>query len=156
MEKNNQLDAADRRLLRIVQSAADIGHAALAEQAGLSTASCWRRLKALEQAGILGPAVRLVPPERLGFNLDIICQVRMKSHDGDARRSFEEFVERRDEIMECYSMSGEWDYLLRIVATDVAHYEQLLMKGVLGHPAVATSASHFSLKRIKYKTSLPV
>ena len=120
-----ELDAVDRQILRVLQHQADISHAALAEKVGASSASCWRRIKALEAAGVLGQTVRLVEPEAIGRGLNVFCQVRMKSHDPIARRDFERFVESHDEVLECYSMSGEWDYLLRVVAADVRDYERL-------------------------------
>lgn len=150
------LDAVDRQILQVLQRQADISHAALAEKVGASSASCWRRIKALEAAGVLGKTVRLVEPEAIGRGLNVFCQVRMKSHDPVARRDFERFVESHDEVLECYSMSGEWDYLLRVVAADVRDYERFLMHGILTHEAVANSSSHFALKSVKYTTALPV
>ncbi|AUX80339.1 MULTISPECIES: Lrp/AsnC family transcriptional regulator [Sinorhizobium] len=150
------LDTVDRKILRILQEQADISHAALAEAVGASPASCWRRIKALDTAGVLGKAVRLVNPDLVGRGLNVFCHVRMKSHDLVARRSFERFVESHEEVLECYSMSGEWDYLLRVVVADVADYERLLMHGILTHDAVANSSSHFALKSVKYSTAVPV
>lgn len=156
MDNQFNLDVTDRRILRVLQSRAEISHAALAEQVGASTASCWRRIKAMEAAGVLGQTVRLVAPEAVGRGLNVFCQVRMKTHDPIARRDFERFVESHDEVLECYSMSGDWDYLLRVAVGDVRDYERLLMQGILTHEAVATSSSHFALKRVKYTTALPV
>jgi Lrp/AsnC family transcriptional regulator len=85
-----------------------------------------------------------------------MLQVRMTAHAGAARRDFEAFVSSRPEIMECYSMSGEWDYLMRIVTADVADYERFLMRELLNHPNVATSASHFALSQVKYTTAVLV
>ncbi|HXV31540.1 MAG TPA: Lrp/AsnC family transcriptional regulator [Sinorhizobium sp.] len=150
------LDLIDRKILRLLQEQADISHAALAEAVGASPASCWRRIKALDTAGVLGKTVRLVNPDRVGRGLNVFCQIRMKSHDAVARRSFEHFVESHEEVLECYSMSGDWDYLLRVVVADVADYERLLMRGILTHEAVANSSSHFALKSVKYSTAVPV
>ena len=153
MEHVSQLD---RNILRVLQRRGDISHAALAEEIGASTASCWRRIKALESAGVLGATVRLVDPFAIERGLDVLCQVRMKAHDPDARQDFERFVDLHEEVMECYSMSGEWDYLLRVVVGNVPDYERFLMRELLGHPSVATAASHFALKRVKYTTAMPV
>lgn len=150
------LDAIDRKILRILQEQSDISHAALADSVGASPASCWRRIKAMDTAGVLGKTVRLVNPDMVGRGLNVFCQIRMKSHDPAARRSFEHFVESHEEVLECYSMSGDWDYLLRVVVADVADYERLLMRGILTHEAVANSSSHFALKRVKYSTAIPV
>lgn len=150
------LDALDRRILRVLQRDGAISHADLANEVAASPASCWRRIKALEAAGVLGPAVRLVDPAKVGRGLDAICQVRMKSHSSDVRSSFEAFVQQHPEVMDCYSMSGEWDYLLRIAVGDVRDYERFVMQTLLNHPAVASSSSHFALNRVKYSTAMPV
>lgn len=159
MKQNNlsgNLDALDRKILRLLQRQADISHADLALEVAASQASCWRRVKALEAAGILREHVRLVDPYAVGRGLDVVCQVRMKSHEPSARKSFEELVLAHDQIMECLSMSGEWDYLLRVVVADVREYELFLMSQLLSHPSIAASASHFALKRVKYTTSIPL
>ncbi len=151
-----QLDEVDRRILRALQADARLSHAALAEQVGASPTSCWRRIKALEDAGVLRDAVRLVDPRRIGRGVSVMLQVRLRSHDLDRRQAFEAFLHRHEEVTECYSMSGEWDYQMRIVVADVADYERFLMRALLNHPDVATSASHFALSQVKYTTALPV
>jgi DNA-binding Lrp family transcriptional regulator len=156
MMNSFNLDAIDRKILGIIQDRGDISHAALAEAVGASPASCWRRIKALETAGVLVKTVSLVNPDMVGRGLNVFCQVRMKSHDPVARRNFERFVESHEEVLECYSMSGDWDYLLRVLVADVADYERLLMRGILTHEAVANSSSHFALKSVKYSTAVPV
>jgi len=156
MHQPVKLDAIDRRILQVLQARADISQSDLAQEVGASSASCWRRVKALEAAGVLREHVRLVDPYSVGRGLDVICQVRMKSHEPEARKSFEQFVQAHDQVMECLSMSGEWDYLLRVVVGDVREYEIFLMTELLGHPSIATSASHFALKRVKYTTCIAV
>lgn len=157
MKQNDQaLEPLDRRLLRLLQTDASLSHAALAEQVGASPASVWRRIRALEQAGVLGPTVRLVDPVSVGRGVSVMLHIRLRSHATDQRLDFEAFVHAHPEILECHSMSGEWDYLMRIVVADVADYERFLMREVLNHPNVATSASHFSLTQVKYTTALPV
>jgi Lrp/AsnC family transcriptional regulator len=153
---DHTMSPLDRKLLALLQKDASLSHAALAEEAGASAASVWRRIRALEQSGVLGPAVRLVDPALVGRGVSVMLQVRMKSHAVEQRTDFEAFVQGRPEIMECYSMSGEWDYLMRIVVADVADYERFLMRDMLKHPNVATSTSHFSLSQVKYTTAIPV
>ncbi len=152
----SRFDDIDRKLLRALQDDASISHAALAELVGASPASCWRRIKALEQAGVLKSQVRLVDPALVGRGVSVMLHVRMKSQAQTERADFETFLKARPEILECYSMSGEWDYLMRIVAEDVADYERFLMRQLLNHPNVATSASHFALSQVKYTTAIPV
>lgn len=156
MKQMVQLDDTDRRLIRALQDDASLSHAALGEVIGASSASCWRRIKALEQAGVLKKTVRLVDANSIGRGVSVIVQVRMKSHAPEQRQSFENFLRTRPEIMECHTMSGEWDYLMRIAVADVADYERFLMHELLNHANVATSTSHFALSQVKYTTALPI
>ena len=156
LDHMSNLDSLDRRILRVLQRQGDISQADLAQKVAASPASCWRRIRALEARGVLLDTVRLVDPFAVNCGLDVICQVRMKSHEPGARAEFEAFTQKHDQIMECLSMSGEWDYLLRVVVGDIREYESFLMRELLGHPSVANSASHFALKRVKYKTAMPV
>jgi len=116
----------------------------------------WRRVRALERAGVLGATVRLADPARLGRSVNVMCQVRMHRQTTDARAEFEQFISAREEIVECYAMSGEWDYLLRIAVRDVADYDRFIRQGVLAHPSVANAASNFALRQVKYTTEIPV
>lgn len=156
VKQPHRLDSIDRRIVALLQQDAALSHADLAEQVGASAASCWRRVKVLEGAGVLQRTVRLVDPIAVGRGVNVLCNIRMRSHAIDARQSFEQFVDERPEIVECFSMSGEWDYLLRIVVADVADYNDFLMLTLLGHPAVAGASSHFALSMTKYTTALPV
>jgi len=146
------MDTIDRQILRCLQADGSLSVAALAAQVGTSTASCWRRVRSLEAAGVLGRTVRLVDARKVHRGVNVMCQVRAP----ESRRSFERLLESHEEIMECYSMSGEWDYLLRIVVADIDEYERFLMKHVLNHESVATVASNFALSQLKYSTALPV
>ncbi len=156
MKSDYQPDAVDRRILDQLQVDATLSNAELAERVGSSPASCWRRVRNLEEKGILGPAVRLLNAAAIDRKVNILCNVRVRSHARDVRGAFEDFVRQRREIMECYSMSGEWDYLLRVVAQDVEDYEHFLMRVLLEHPSVGNASSHFALSLTKYTTALPV
>ncbi len=156
MKEALQLDAVDRRIVRELQRDAGLSHAALGEKVGASPASVWRRVRALEKAGVLGKAVRLADPEQLERSVNVLCQVRMTRQTTSARAEFEDFIQSRAEIVECYAMSGEWDYLLRIAVRDVADYDRFIMRGVLAHPSVQHAASNFALRQVKYTTELPV
>lgn len=156
MTEPRTLDAIDRKLLHELQRDASISHAELAERVGASTASCWRRMRALEVDGVLGRQVRLVDAARLGRGVNVICHIKIRNHSAATTEAFETFIASRDEIMECYSMSGDWDYLLRILVADVEDYNRFLMRTVLRHPSVATGASHFALSQVKYTTAVPL
>lgn len=156
MKQTDQLDACDRRIIRELQRDAGLSHAALAEKVGASAASVWRRVRQLEKDGVLGRSVRLASPESLGRAVNVLCQIRMTRQTIEARAEFEDFIQSRAEIVECYAMSGEWDYLLRIAVQDVADYDRFVMRGVLAHPSVAHAASNFALRQVKYTTEIPV
>ncbi|WP_347302510.1 Lrp/AsnC family transcriptional regulator [Croceibacterium sp. TMG7-5b_MA50] len=151
-----KLDALDRRILRQLQRDARLSNAELAERVGSTAPSVWRRIRLLEEAGVLGPTVRLADQQRLGHGVNMLCNVRMQSFDADAIAAFERFVDGEERIMECFSMSGDWDYLLRVIATDVADYETFLMQRLVKHPSVATASSHLALRVAKYQTAIPV
>ncbi|MGZ8359871.1 MAG: Lrp/AsnC family transcriptional regulator [Allosphingosinicella sp.] len=150
------LDEIDRRIVRELQRDGSLSHAALAEKVGASPASVWRRVRQLEKEEVLGATVRLANAEKLNRSVNVLCQVRMTRQTMEARAEFEEFIRSRAEIVECYSMSGEWDYLLRIAVEDVADYDRFIMRGVLAHPSVANAASNFALRQVKYTTEIPV
>jgi DNA-binding Lrp family transcriptional regulator len=156
MDQTFQLDATDRRIVRTLQRDASLSQAALADTVGASAASVWRRVRNLEREGVLGATVRLADPARLGRSVNVLCQVRMHRQTVADREEFESFIQAREEIVECYAMSGEWDYLLRIAVRDVADYDRFIRQGVLAHPSVANAASNFALRQVKYTTEIPV
>lgn len=156
MTQAARLDAIDRKILAALQEDASLSHAELAERVGASTASCWRRIRALEADGVLGRHVRLVDPARLGRGVHVLCHIKLKGHATENVEAFETFVRSRAEIMECYATSGDWDYVLRILVADVDDYAHFLMRTVLRHPSVATGASEFALAQIKYTTAVAV
>ncbi|MBD9527134.1 MULTISPECIES: Lrp/AsnC family transcriptional regulator [Paracoccus] len=151
-----QIDSIDRKIIAELQQDGGLSSQELADRVGSSAASCWRRVKALEQAGILKQTVRLVDPARLGRGLDVFCQIRLKSQSRTQRAAFEAFIEAQENVVECYSISGDWDYLLHVVAEDVADYERVLMHGILDHEVIASSSSIFVLRRVKHQTAIPV
>jgi Lrp/AsnC family transcriptional regulator len=98
----------------------------------------------------------MVNADKVGCGVNVICNIRNRSHTVEARTAFEDFVRSRPEILECFSMSGDWDYLLRIVVRDVVAYEAFLMRILLNHPSVASASSHFALSVTKHTISLPI
>jgi Lrp/AsnC family transcriptional regulator len=156
MEAIASLDEVDRRILTALQRDAGLSMAALAEGVGASAASCWRRVKALEAAGVLLGAVRLVDPVAVGRSVNVLCNLRLRNHEPATVEAFQRLVAGEDAILDCWRMSGEWDYLLRVAVADVADYDRFLMRGLLGHPAVQSVSSHFSLATVKAETALPV
>ena len=154
--ETGRLDRIDRLIIRELQRDATLSHAALAERVHSSAASVWRRVRSLEKSGALGKAVRLADAKFLDRSVNVLCQVRMNRQTVEMRGEFEAFIQSREEIVECYAMSGEWDYLLRIAVRDVEDYERFVMRGVLAHPSVANAASNFALRQVKYTTEIPI
>ena len=110
----------------------------------------------MEAAGVLLGTVRLADAAKLGRGVSVLCNVRVINQLHASSVAFEDFALNQPEIVECYSMSGDWDYLLKIVARDVAGYNDFLMSTILKHPAVASASSHFVLQTVKFTTALPV
>ena len=156
MKSTHVLDDMDRRILSELQSDAAISNSDLAERVGSSTASVWRRVKSMEAQGLLRRSVWLLDQSVLGYGVNVLCNIRVRNHSREVRSAFETFVAERPEILESFSMSGDWDYLLRIVARDVADYERFLMNVLVEHPSVGGASSHFALSLTKYTTALPL
>lgn len=150
------MDEMDRRIIGALQEDGTLTSAALAERVGSSQASCWRRVKSLEEVGIINRVVALVDPKLVGVNVTMLCDVRLKNHLPESSKQFRDFVNQRDEILECYSMSGEWDYTIRVLSRSVEDYERFLMKTLLMQPCVATASSRLALSTVKYTTKVPV
>lgn len=151
-----ELDDFDRNILRILQDNADCSMAELGEKVGLSHTPCWRRVKRLEAEGVVRRRVTLLDPHKLGLGVTVHAYIIIKSHDEESLNAFESAVHGIPEIVECYSTSGDKDYVLRIVVDSVEHYEQLLKQSLVHLPNVASVNSTFALKQVKYTTQLPI
>jgi len=150
------LDEVDRKILTLLQQDATLSHQDLADQVGASSTSCWRRIKALEEAGVIQSRVVLLSAPEVDLKVSVLCSVHLKEHSTKDRKALEEFVLARPEVMECYSMSGDTDYMLRVVVPDVEAYEHFLMTHLLSNPIVASASSSFALRQVKYSTALPL
>jgi Lrp/AsnC family transcriptional regulator len=151
-----ELDEFDRRILRALQKNADYSMAELGNLVGLSHTPCWRRLKRLEAEGIIRGKVTLLDPRKLDLGVTVYAYLIIKSHDEESLNAFESAVHSVPEVVECYSTSGDKDYVLRIVVDSVEHYEQLLKRSLVHLPNVASINSTFALKQVKYTTELPI
>lgn len=100
--------------------------------------------------------MRLVDAGRIGQSVNVICEVRLKNYSTGCVEAFHRFVVEQEQILECFSVSGDWDYLMRVVVSDVADYEQFLMRKLLKHESVAAASSHFALSITKYVTAMPL
>ena len=150
------IDEIDRRILARLQRDAQVSQAELAREVGVSPTSCWRRVRALEEKGAIQKHVALLGADALDLRVSVIASVSLTEHADENRENFESFVAQHPEIVECYSMSGDRDYLMRIVVRDVEAYDRFLTHYLLHHPAVASASSSFALRQIKYTTELPL
>ena len=150
------MDTTDRKILAALQEAPDRPVAEIAEMVGLSHTPCWRRLKKLEQSGAIRERAVILNPAMLDLTVSVFAELRLKQHDEETLLALEQQARERPEIVECFSMSGQSDYLLRIIVRSVADYE-VFMKSVLLHlPGVASINSNFALNCIKMTTKLPI
>ena len=150
------LSRADTRLLDALQR--DVTHSQneLADLAGMSRTSCWRRIREFEESGVIERQVALLNPRKLGFQIHVMLAVAMVEHTNANRDSFETHVESLPEVTECYSVSGERDYVLQVVVSDMDAYNDFINTQILHHPAVRSASSTFVLRRVKYSTALPL
>ena len=151
-----KIDKFDKKILSVLQQQGRVTNQNLAEQANLSTAPCWRRVDKLESQGIIGRYVALVNREKLGLSVMVYIHISLNDHHSKTLKVFDRFVEQSDSILECYSVSGEYDYLVRVVATDVKALEFFLMEKLLKLEAVRSANTSFVLKQKKYTTALPI
>ena len=150
------LDEIDRRILAVLQDNARVANVDLARQVGVSASPCWRRVRDLEETGIISGYVTLVDPAALGLHVSIFVQVTLEKQIETALEQFERAVQARPEVMECYLMTGDADYHLRVVVEDLSAYERFLMDHLTRVPGIANIRSSFALKQVKYTTALPL
>lgn len=151
-----ELDDSDRRILRAIQARPEITMRDLGEAAGLSHSPCWRRLQRLQEEGAVSPRRFVIDPEAVGFEILVLCFVKISHHQRDRLRAFEEAVQGVPEIMQCHSLSGEYDYVLQVIATSVRHYEAVVKNAIVELPNVQSVNTSFTLKRVKHSLNVPV
>lgn len=150
------MDKIDLRILAILQELPDISTNDLAEKVGLSHTPCWRRLKRLENDGVIKGRVVLLDARLLGLTVNVFADITLKQHDEDTLIALEAALEQQPAIVECFSVSGNSDYILRVVTSSIEAYEQFLKKVLLHLPGVAAVNSRFALGCIKMTTALPI
>ncbi|HCL74774.1 MAG TPA: transcriptional regulator, partial [Pseudomonas sp.] len=150
------MDNFDRQILSILQRDASVPLKELAEAVNLSTTPCWKRVKKLEDEGYIRGKVVLLDPVRLGLGLSVFVQLKTQHHDNAWLEHFAETVVRFEEVVEFYRMSGEWDYMLRVVVSDIAAYDRFYKKLITSTEGLSNITSSFSMEQIKYTTALPL
>jgi Lrp/AsnC family leucine-responsive transcriptional regulator len=163
-----KLDKTDRKILAILQANGRLSNQEVAESVNLSPSPCLRRIKHLEEAGVIRQYVALLDPEKIGLGLLAYVNVRMEKHSDAStssglppttpspRADFAASVAHWPEVVACYAMTGEMDYLLRVHVEDMEHFSRFMMETLLRHPAVLDVKSSFALQRVKDTTALPL
>ena len=151
-----ELDRIDRQILHHLQRNARISNVELAEHVNLSPSPCLRRVKRLEEEGIIRSYTALVDQARVGLPVSVFVWVKLERQVERDLAAFEKAIEGCPEVMECYLMTGAHDYLMRVVTPDLARYERFLMDRLTRIPGVASIESSFALKQIAYRTDLPL
>lgn len=149
------LDRTDLRILKELQANGKLTNVELAARIGLSPSPCLTRVRQLERDGVLRGYVALADPEALGLAMMVFVQVTLERQVEEALRNFEAKMNAIPEVMECYLMTGDSDYLVRLVVPDLAGLERFILRELTTIPGVANIKSSFALKQVKYKTALP-
>ena len=152
----NDLDATDRRILEVLQSDARIANVDLANEVNLSPSPCLRRVRRLEEEGYVRGYVSLLDPAAIGMPVSVFVQVSLEKQVDGALDEFERQIVMHTEVMECYLMTGDSDYLLRVVAPDIVAFQRFLLDHLTRIPGVASIKSSFALKQVSYRTALPL
>ena len=150
------LDAADRRILRALQQDGRLAVTQLAEAVGLSATPCLRRIRRLEDAGVIARYTAVVDPARVGLPIQAFVQVALSSHAEDVAAAFHKALAARDEVIAAYAMSGDMDYMLHVVAADFEAYADFALKALLRMPGVKETRSSFVLTALKPPGAVPV
>ena len=149
-------DEIDQRILKELQENGRLTNVELADRIGLSASPCLRRVRALEQSGVIKGYKTLVDQETVGLPVSVFVMVSLEKQVEGALEVFEKRVHALPEVMECYLMTGEMDYLLRVVTRDLQTYERFLIQELTKVPGVRGIKSSFTLKQVVYRTALPV
>lgn len=149
------IDETDEKILTLLQRDSTLPVAAVAERVGLSPTPCWRRIQKLEEAGVIRARVALCDPAKLNVGVTVIVAVRTNQHDLAWLEKFAAAVKDFPEVVEFYRMSGDVDYLLRIVVPDIAAYDAVY-KRLIARVPLSDVSSAFAMETIKYTTALPV
>jgi Lrp/AsnC family transcriptional regulator len=151
-----ELDRSDLRILKLVQEHAHLSAAEVAERLGMTSSTCWRRMSRLEETGVIKARVALLDREKVGLSVMVFSHVKLSGHGRDALLRFEQAVRSHPEILECYTLMGETDFLLRIVCRDIKAYEAFFLDHLSRFPGVQSVNSSIALAVIKETTALPL
>lgn len=153
---NTTLDTTDWKILSHLQDHARISNVELAKAVFLSPSPCLQRVRKLEDSGLIRGYVTLLDPHKLGLTVSVFIQVTLEKQIDRSLENFERSIRDRPEVMECYLMTGDADYLLRVVMPDLPAFERFMLDHLTKIPGIASIKSSFALKQVKYQTALPL
>ena len=154
--ETNEFDRASLQILEALQGDARLSTQALAEKVGLSATPVWRRVKELEERGVIRAQVVLLDREKIGLSICVLANVSLVRHSEGAVEQFERLVATQREIIECHAITGEADYVIKVVAADMKAYDLFLQQHIFKLPGVSSVRSNVVLREVKYETALPV
>jgi Lrp/AsnC family transcriptional regulator len=152
----SELDRGDLRILSMLQEHGAASAAEIAERLGMTASTCWRRVARMESEGVIKKRVALLDREKLGLSVMVFSHVKLSGHGRDALLRFEQAVREHPEILECYTLMGETDFLLRIACRDIKAYEAFFLDHLSRFPGVQSVNSSIALAVIKETTALPL
>ena len=152
----NELNAQDIKILELLQANSDRSSTEIADLLNMSQSPCWRRINRLEQAGYIDRKVAILNREALGMDLVAFTTINLSAAGRKNMELFEEGVLLLDEVVECYTMTGAWDYMLKVVVRDIRLYEQFVRTQLLELPMIGEVHSHMAVTEIKNTTELPL
>lgn len=153
---NSNINPVDLRILNELQKDGSLSNLELARRVHLSPSPCLARVKALEASGIIDRYVALVSAAALGLGLNVFINISLKTQSKQALADFEQRIAEHDEVMECYLMTGDSDYLIRVAVTDMAALERFILDQLTPIPGLEKIRTSFTLKQVRYKTALPL
>jgi Lrp/AsnC family transcriptional regulator len=151
-----EIDRIDRGILDALQRDGSLSAADVASQVGLSTTTCWRRIQQLERSGVIKQRVALLDRAKLGLDVMVFVQVRLSTQGRDAIAQFDQAIRDRPEVLDCYTLTGEWDFWLRIVTHDMKEYEAFFLDHLSKIPNVQSVNSSIAVTVVKESTVLPL
>ena len=151
-----KLDPIDIRILNELQNDSSHSNVELAKRVHLSPSPCLMRVKALKDKGVIRNYVALADPKILGLGLNVFISISLKEQSKEALAQFEQRISEHDEVMECYLMTGDSDYLIRVAVADMGALEKFILEQLTPIPGIEKIRSSFALKQVRYKTALPL
>ncbi|PZP26237.1 Lrp/AsnC family transcriptional regulator [Pseudomonas kuykendallii] len=150
------LSGIDRKILRLLQHDADLSAAEIAERVELSQSPCWRRVHRMQEEGLIERKVALLNPKLLGLSMTVFVNIKLSAHGRNNLAEFEQAIVGYPEVLECHTMAGSSDYLLKVVARDIDAYERFLRDQLLRLPHVQEAHSNIAMSEVKRTTELPL